>query len=40
LLVGVVLSVALAFLADIVLLGVQRLTTPWARSTGKRVIAS
>jgi osmoprotectant transport system permease protein len=40
LLVGVVLSVALAFLADIVLLGVQRLTTPWARSTGKRVIAT
>ena len=34
LVVGVVLSVALAFVADLLLLGVQRLVTPWARAVG------
>jgi osmoprotectant transport system permease protein len=30
--VGVVLSLALALLADILLVGLQRLLTPWARA--------
>jgi osmoprotectant transport system permease protein len=37
LIVGVVLSVALALLADLLLVGVQRLSTPWARAAGVRV---
>ena len=37
LMVGVVLSVVFALLADVLLLGIQRLTTPWTRSTGTRV---
>jgi osmoprotectant transport system permease protein len=40
LVVGVVLSVALAFLADLLLLWVQRLSTPWARRTGARAVAT
>jgi osmoprotectant transport system permease protein len=32
--VGTVLSVALAFVADLALLGVQRLLTPWSRTRG------
>lgn len=40
LLVGVVLSVALAFAADLLLLGVQRLVTPWAKASGSRVVAT
>lgn len=40
LLVGVVLSVALAFAADLLLLGVQRLVTPWAKATGARAVAT
>ena len=39
LVVGVVLSVILAVLADLLLLGVQRLATPWAR-TGERALAT
>jgi osmoprotectant transport system permease protein len=35
--VGAVLSVALALVADVVLLGVQRLITPWSRGRGGRV---
>ena len=34
LVVGSVLSVLLAFVADVLLLGVQRLATPWARAEG------
>jgi len=40
LIVGVVLSVALAFLADILLLGLQRLMTPWAKAAGVRAVAT
>jgi osmoprotectant transport system permease protein len=40
LIVGVVLSVALAFLADVALLGLQRLMTPWAKATGVRAVAT
>jgi osmoprotectant transport system permease protein len=40
LLVGVVLSVALAFLADLLLLGVQRMLTPWAKAAGVRAVAT
>jgi osmoprotectant transport system permease protein len=40
LLVGVVLSVALAFAADLLLLGVQRLVTPWAKASGSRAVAT
>jgi osmoprotectant transport system permease protein len=40
LIVGVVLSVVLAFLADILLLGLQRLMTPWARAAGVRAVAT
>ncbi|MET0801636.1 MAG: ABC transporter permease [Actinomycetota bacterium] len=40
LVVGVVLSVLLAFLADILLLGAQRLLTPWATSGGVRAMAT
>ena len=40
LLVGVVLSVALAFAADLLLLGLQRLVTPWARASGVRAVAT
>jgi osmoprotectant transport system permease protein len=36
-LLGVVLSVALAVTTDGAILGAQRLLTPWARSTGARV---
>lgn len=37
LVVGVVLSVILAVLADLLLLGVQRLATPWARGAGRAI---
>jgi osmoprotectant transport system permease protein len=40
LLVGVVLSVVLALLADVGLLGLQRLLTPWARAAGVRTVAT
>ena len=40
LLVGVVLSVLSAFLADVLLLLVQRLTTPWTRASGTRVLTT
>ena len=40
LVVGVVLSVALAFLADILLLGLQRVMTPWAEAAGVRAVAT
>lgn len=40
LIVGVVLSVVLAFLADVLLLGLQRLMTPWARAAGVRAVAT
>lgn len=40
LLVGVVLSVALAFAADLLLLGLQRLVTPWAKASGVRAVAT
>jgi osmoprotectant transport system permease protein len=40
LVVGVVLSVAFAFAADLLLLGVQRWTTPWARAAGIRAVAT
>lgn len=37
LVVGVVLSVILAVLADLLLLGAQRLATPWARGAGRAI---
>lgn len=37
LIVGAVLSVVLALLADLLLVGIQRLSTPWARAAGVRV---
>ena len=40
LVVGVVLSVALAIVADLLLLGLQRLITPWARAAGVRAVAT
>ncbi len=40
LIVGVVLSVALAFAADLLLLGLQRLATPWATASGVRAVAT
>ncbi|MGH2539048.1 MAG: ABC transporter permease [Actinomycetota bacterium] len=40
LVVGVVLSVAFAFAADLLLLGFQRLTMPWARGTGARTVGT
>ncbi len=40
LLVGVVLSVALALAADLLLLGLQRLVTPWATASGVRAVAT
>ena len=40
LIVGVVLSIALAFLADLLLLGLQRLMTPWAKAAGIRAVAT
>ena len=40
LIVGVVLSVALAFVADLLLLGLQRLATPWAKASGVRAVAT
>jgi osmoprotectant transport system permease protein len=40
LLVGVVLSVALAFAADLALLGLQRLVTPWAKASDIRAVAT
>lgn len=39
LLLGVVLSVALAVFADLLLLAVQRLITPWAAGAGTRTVA-
>lgn len=40
LMVGVVLSVGLAFLADLGLLALQRLLTPWAKAAGVRAVAT
>jgi osmoprotectant transport system permease protein len=40
LLVGVILSVVLAVLADLALLAVQRAVTPWARIAGVRAVAT
>ncbi|MDH4111609.1 MAG: ABC transporter permease [Actinomycetota bacterium] len=40
LLLGVVLSVALAILADLLLLGLQRLVTPWSTPGGTRTVAT
>jgi osmoprotectant transport system permease protein len=40
LLVGVVLSVALAVVVDLVLVFMQRLTTPWAKTAGPRGVAT
>jgi osmoprotectant transport system permease protein len=40
LVVGVVLSVALALAADLFLLGVERLSTPWARAAGERAVGT
>jgi osmoprotectant transport system permease protein len=40
LILGVVLSVALALFADLLLLGFQRVVTPWAKSAGGRVVAT
>lgn len=40
LLVGVVLSVLLALIADVLLLGAQRLATPWAKAAGVRAVAT
>lgn len=40
LLVGVVLSVALAFVADVLLLALQRWMTPWAHAAGVRAVAT
>ena len=34
--VGIVLSLALAVIADLLLVGAQRLATPWARAGRKR----
>jgi len=39
LLLGVVLSVALAVIADLLLIGLQRLVTPWAADAGLRGVA-
>lgn len=39
LLLGVVLSVALAVVADLLLLGLQRIVTPWAAASGQRTVA-
>jgi osmoprotectant transport system permease protein len=40
LVVGVVLSVALAFIADLLLLWLQRRSTPWTRHAGTRTVAT
>jgi osmoprotectant transport system permease protein len=40
LILGSVLSVALGFLADVGLLGVQRLVTPWARAARARAVGT
>jgi osmoprotectant transport system permease protein len=40
LVVGVVLSVLMAFLADAMLLGIQRLATPWTRASSSRVLVT
>ena len=40
LVVGVVLSVAFAFAADMLLLGLQRLATPWAGAAGVRTVGT
>jgi osmoprotectant transport system permease protein len=40
LVVGVVLSVTFAIVADLALLGAQRAVTPWARGAGSRVVAT
>jgi osmoprotectant transport system permease protein len=40
LLLGIVLSVALAVVADLLLIGVGRLATPWTRSSSVRAIAT
>jgi osmoprotectant transport system permease protein len=40
LVVGVVLSVMFAIVADLLLLGVQRIATPWAKAAGARTVAT
>jgi osmoprotectant transport system permease protein len=40
LILGSVLSVALALLADLALLGIQRVLTPWSRAGGLRAVAT
>jgi osmoprotectant transport system permease protein len=40
LLLGVVLSVGLAFAADALLVAIQRVLTPWARAAGIRAVAT
>ena len=40
LLLGIVLSVALALIADLLLIGVGRLATPWTRASSVRAIAT
>jgi osmoprotectant transport system permease protein len=40
LIVGVVLSVVLAFAADLLLLGLQRIATPWAKASDVRAVAT
>jgi osmoprotectant transport system permease protein len=40
LVVGVALSVAFAFAADLLLLGIERWTTPWARAAGVRAVGT
>ena len=40
LLLGVVLSVALAIAADVLLIGVGRLVSPWTRSANVRVVGT
>ena len=40
LVVGVVLSVVFALIADIALLGIQRLATPWTKAAGLRVVGT
>jgi osmoprotectant transport system permease protein len=40
LLLGAVLSIAFALIADAALVGVQRLTTPWAKAAGVRAVGT
>ncbi|HWC71942.1 MAG TPA: ABC transporter permease [Actinomycetota bacterium] len=40
LVVGVILSVAFAFAADLLLLGIQRWATPWTRAAGVRAVGT